>query len=231
MALPSWLPSSSEVFLRHDERGRGTGVTSEAHAGHLYTPSGRSRISGCPHSQACRPTARGSAVICRSVSRSTPLRIAPQDGQRAEPWPEGSSSCTSQKGQRRERAPAVIRSRILLTLFFRGYFLGEVCRVDGGEHIGQVANFLYARLAYSRISGRGPAPKISAVAAVRTPRGFRSGAVAEVLRVRSSSPTHPRGWRQPSGELPPRPVRGRLWRKGSRGTIVDMDQAIAQGEI
>ena len=35
-------------------------MTSEAQAGHRYTPSGRSLISGCPHSQAWprRPGAR-----------------------------------------------------------------------------------------------------------------------------------------------------------------------------
>ncbi len=49
------------AFLRHDECEMG--VTSEAHAGHLYTPSGRSRISGWPHSQAWWPTTRGSSTI------------------------------------------------------------------------------------------------------------------------------------------------------------------------
>jgi hypothetical protein len=83
-------------------------------------------------------------VICSSVSRSTPLREAPQDRQRAESWPEGSSSCTSQKGQRREWAPVAFRSCISLNLPFRCCSLGEVCGVHEGKHIGQVANLLYA---------------------------------------------------------------------------------------
>ncbi len=36
--------------------------------------------------------------------------------------------------------------------------MGEVCRVDAGEHIGQVANFLYAkqRILGYRVEGRPP---------------------------------------------------------------------------
>jgi hypothetical protein len=41
----------------------------------------------------------------------------------------------------------------------------------------------------------------------------------------------PEGMEAPPGDLPPRPVRGRLWQKACRGTIVVMDQAMAQGEI
>ena len=77
------------------------GVPSETHAGHLYTPSVRSSISGCPHLQACRPVARGNWVIWRSVARISPARKVPQEGQRAEWRPECSSSQTSQRGQRR----------------------------------------------------------------------------------------------------------------------------------
>jgi hypothetical protein len=48
------------VVLHHDSE---TGMTSELQAGHQRTPSGNRRISGWPHSQACRPIASGSSVI------------------------------------------------------------------------------------------------------------------------------------------------------------------------
>ena len=56
--------------IGESERGR----TSEPQDGHLYTPSGRRRISGWPHSQAWLPMAPGSATICSRVS-STSLLI------------------------------------------------------------------------------------------------------------------------------------------------------------
>jgi hypothetical protein len=62
-AVDPTTPVGYGVFpsLRHDECAMG--ITSEAHAGHLYTPSGRSRISGWPHSQAWWPATRGSSTI------------------------------------------------------------------------------------------------------------------------------------------------------------------------
>jgi hypothetical protein len=44
------------------------GSTSEPHEGQWNIPSGRRRISGCPHPQACLPTASCSAIICSMVS-------------------------------------------------------------------------------------------------------------------------------------------------------------------
>jgi hypothetical protein len=44
-------------------RGGEIGRTSRPQAGHRYTPSGRRRISGCPHSRAYVPMASGRATI------------------------------------------------------------------------------------------------------------------------------------------------------------------------
>src|SRR5215216_63348 len=80
------------------DRGGEMGRTSKPHAGHRYTPSGRRRISGCPHSQACAPIASGRALISRRVLRNTPPRW-PQWGHRTESRPLGCISCASHEGQ------------------------------------------------------------------------------------------------------------------------------------
>jgi hypothetical protein len=184
-------------------------VTSEAHAGHLYTPSGRSRISGCPHSQACRPTTRGSALICTSVTRSAPPRKAPQDGQRAESLPEGSSSCTSQKGQRRGCVPGVIRSCIFLTFPLEVLLLGQKYERGSGRTHRSGGQFLVRQVAYSRRSVGGPTARdLGEAAVVYTPqRGL-----APLWWRRSCRSFHfpslPERIEAPPGGLLPRPRRG-----------------------
>ena len=105
-----------------------------------------------------------------SVPRTGPLTTPRQCEQRAELWPKGSSPWTSQKGQRRELAPVLIRCCILLTHSLPCCTLGEVCRRMGRAHIGHMAHFLVRHVAYLQ---RDPASKILAAAvALRSIRGL-----------------------------------------------------------
>src|ERR671910_2401680 len=79
--VPAVPVSRAAVFGLHVHHRGETGMTSEPQAGHQYTPSGRWRISGWPHSQAWLPTASGNPTIVCSVSRSGPLRRPPQESQ------------------------------------------------------------------------------------------------------------------------------------------------------
>ena len=67
------------------------GSTSEPQAGQWNVPSGRSRISGWPHSQPCLPRAFGRADMLRRVSSIAPLTRLAQEAHRAELLPEGRS--------------------------------------------------------------------------------------------------------------------------------------------
>ena len=78
------------------------GSTSEPHEGQWNIPSGRRRISGCPHSQACLPEVSGSATICSRVSSIAVPTMHPHEPQRAPSPPKGCSSPTWQTGQTRK---------------------------------------------------------------------------------------------------------------------------------
>src|SRR5215217_4368065 len=75
------------------------GSTSEPHEGQWNIPSGRQRISGCPHSQVCLPEASGSAIICSRLSSIAAPSTHPHEPQRAPSLPKGCSSPTWQTGQ------------------------------------------------------------------------------------------------------------------------------------
>jgi hypothetical protein len=77
------------------------GSTSEPHEGQWNMPSGRWRISGWPHSQACFPEALGSAIICSRVSSIAVPSMQPHELQWAPSLPKGCSSPTWQTGQTR----------------------------------------------------------------------------------------------------------------------------------
>ena len=77
------------------------GSTSEPHEGQWNIPSGKRRISGCPHSQVCLPKAPGSAMICSRVSSIAVPSMHPHEPQRAPSPPKGCSSPTWQTGQTR----------------------------------------------------------------------------------------------------------------------------------
>jgi hypothetical protein len=89
--------------LRDPEEVGGTtlGSTSEPHAGQWKVPSGRRRISGWPHSQACLPWASGKAHMRRRVSSIAPPTQPPHDPQRIGSLPEGVILPASQSGQTR----------------------------------------------------------------------------------------------------------------------------------
>jgi hypothetical protein len=78
-----------------------TGSTSAPHEGQWNVPSGRRRISGWPHSQACSPEAPGSAIICSRVSSIAVPSTHPHEPQRAPSPPKGCSSPAWQTGQTR----------------------------------------------------------------------------------------------------------------------------------
>src|SRR5215217_9187628 len=91
----------------HTDRYEGPGMasmgsTSEPQAGQWNIPSGRRRISGCPHSQACLPEAPGNAMICSRVSSIAVPRMQPHEPQRAPSPPKGCSSLAWQTGQTRK---------------------------------------------------------------------------------------------------------------------------------
>ena len=60
------------------------GSTSDRQAGQWNVPSGRQRISGWPHSQACSPRASGRAAICSSVPTVASSKARQQDSHSAE---------------------------------------------------------------------------------------------------------------------------------------------------
>src|SRR5215213_2934094 len=78
------------------------GSTSAPHEGQWNIPSGRRRISGCPHSQVCLPNASGSAIICSRVSSIAAPSMHPHEPQRAPSPPKACSSPTWQTGQTRK---------------------------------------------------------------------------------------------------------------------------------
>src|SRR5215208_63219 len=91
----------------HTDRYEGPGMasmgsTSEPHEGQWNIPSGKRRISGCPHSQVCLPKASGSAMICSRVSSIAVPSMHPHEPQRAPSPPKGCSSPTWQTGQTRK---------------------------------------------------------------------------------------------------------------------------------
>ena len=78
------------------------GGTSERQAGQWNVPSGKRRISGWPHSQACFPRASGRAAICSSVPRMVSSKAQPQESQLAGgPDARGRSSPDPHTGQTR----------------------------------------------------------------------------------------------------------------------------------
>ena len=83
------------------------GTTSEPHEGQWNIPSGRRRISGWPHSQACSPEAPGSGIICSRVSSIAVPSTHPHEPQRAPSPPKGCSSPAWQSGQTRKSDPDV----------------------------------------------------------------------------------------------------------------------------
>jgi hypothetical protein len=68
--------------------------TSAPHEGQWNVSSGRRRISGCPHPQACSPKASGSAIICSRVSSIAVPNLHPHELQRAPSPPKDCSSLT-----------------------------------------------------------------------------------------------------------------------------------------
>jgi hypothetical protein len=94
---------------------------------------------------------------------------------------------------------------------FRFYYLSKVCRVDEGERIGQVAQFLVRQVAYLRKSGGGLASEISAEAVVCTPPGVFAPVWWRMsCWFFASPPSLLEGMEAPPGDPLPRPVRGRL---------------------
>jgi hypothetical protein len=93
------------------------GSTSEPQAGQWKVRSGRSRISGWPHSQACLPRASGKAVMRQRVSSNAPLKRPPHNSQRIESRSEGWSLLASHRGQTRESGLDAIDEPLILCPF------------------------------------------------------------------------------------------------------------------
>ena len=86
--FPARGPSDPSLFAffrpTTAQRLDGAGTTSDRQAGQWNVPSGKERISGWPHSQACLPIASGRATICLSVPMVTPSKARQQDSHSAE---------------------------------------------------------------------------------------------------------------------------------------------------
>ena len=97
-----------------------------------------------------------------------------------------------------------------LTFPFRFYYLSKVCRVNGGERIGQVAQLLVRQVTYLRKSGRGPPSEISAEAVVCTPPGVFAPVWWRMSCWFFRFPSLLVGMEAPPGDPLPRPLPGRL---------------------
>lgn len=124
----------------------------------------------------------------------------------------------------------VIRSCTFLTYPFRCYSLGEVCRVDGVEHIGQVAQFLVRQAAYLRKSGGEPAPEIRQRLWFALPQGFSLRCGSGCLAGSFVSPFLLKRMEAPPGDLLPSPLRGRCGEKRAEALCLGHIRP-ARGEI